>query len=655
MQTKSPLSGRSNRRRPRHRRAVATGLAISVALAMFLAPSAMAAPIVGGGGTVSYTEQDPPMLIGEDITIGGTSPYGGGHVDFAIGSSGASEFLTLVDDDAPVTVAGAVSIVGDVVYLGNGTGADAIGSVDPTRNGQNGSPLRVNFTSPFTNESFESGDLSGWTVVDEWIDLGVTELPAGHVSQDHSTYPANVSGGIDRLPASGTRHFVLQSEASDGALALLLSSNMTTQNVCDVVHGPAVYSDGFDATAGDEIFFDWRAYMGSDNYHVFGYIVDEHGVQTTVLDATGGGTSPWATTATTIPADGTYQFVFVAGTHDLTCGRAAGATLIIDNFRVYGSKVTDAVVEQIVHRLQYENISDTPESSRNITVTAVDGTEAASTGTITVDITAVDDPPILDPVTGLTFTNAEGPQTFAPGTGTLNGADADGDAISYSILGGTPMPTTIGGTDYTDAVVGTYGTLHVHSGTGEYVYLPDDSAIDARLTDGSESFTLVATANGVDARQTLNITITVPAAAPAAPVNPSATAQSERVTLTWEAPPWIGGAAVTGYLIEQSSDGGVTWVPLVTTANPATTYVVEGLTNGVEMSFRISAVNEHGIGASSVVVAATPTPETSPAVASASLLPTTGAEVGAFVLLGICVLGAGAVTVGIGLRRRTSA
>ena len=56
--------------------------------------------------------------------------------------------------------------------------------------------------------------------------------------------------------------------------------------------------------------------------------------------------------------------------HDATCGLAAGASLQIDNVRVYGTKATDDVTQQVARLLAYSNTSDTPPASRTITILA---------------------------------------------------------------------------------------------------------------------------------------------------------------------------------------------------------------------------------------------------------------------------------------------
>ncbi|NKX52452.1 fibronectin type III domain-containing protein, partial [Arthrobacter deserti] len=154
---------------------------------------------------------------------------------------------------------------------------------------------------------------------------------------------------------------------------------------------------------------------------------------------------------------------------------------------------------------------------------------------------------------------------------------------------------------------GAYGTLHVNRDTGAYVFVPADDAIDARQDGGSETFSFTASAGGKTVQKPFTVDVVVPATAPAAPAGPKAAAGPERVDLTWKAPSWTGGAPVTGYRIEQSTDGGTTWsVVEQNTGSTDTRYSAKGLANGREASSRISAVNRNGTGPSSQVITATP-------------------------------------------------
>jgi hypothetical protein len=98
-----------------------------------------------------------------------------------------------------------------------------------------------------------------------------------------------------------------------------------------IVHGPAVVSAPFAVGAGRQITLDWKAVDESDDFHVFGYLLNvDTCAQTEVIDATGE-LADWTSTSVAIPAAGTYRFVFVSGSYDKSWGGAAGAYMYIDN------------------------------------------------------------------------------------------------------------------------------------------------------------------------------------------------------------------------------------------------------------------------------------------------------------------------------------
>ena len=85
---------------------------------------------------------------------------------------------------------------------------------------------------------------------------------------------------------------------------------------------------------------------------------------------------------------------------------------------------------------------------------------------------------------------------------------------------------------------------------------------------------------------------------PDAPSGLRATAQgATRIELRWTAPSQTRGAAVLGYRIEQSRDGGRTWLTLRSnTASTATTFTHTGLPPGTTRHYRVSAINGAGTG-----------------------------------------------------------
>ena len=91
-----------------------------------------------------------------------------------------------------------------------------------------------------------------------------------------------------------------------------------------------------------------------------------------------------------------------------------------------------------------------------------------------------------------------------------------------------------------------------------------------------------------------------------APTNLTATANGQtRIDLSWRAPASNGGAAITGYRIEVSTDGS-SWSDLAANTNStAASYSHTGLTAGSARHYRVSAINSAGEGPASNVATAT--------------------------------------------------
>ena len=88
--------------------------------------------------------------------------------------------------------------------------------------------------------------------------------------------------------------------------------------------------------------------------------------------------------------------------------------------------------------------------------------------------------------------------------------------------------------------------------------------------------------------------------APGSPVNVVATANTGQVGLDWDAPTFDGGAPITDYLIEYSSNSGATWTTYVDTVSTATIATIRTLPVGISVLFRVSAINSRGTGAASL-------------------------------------------------------
>ena len=103
----------------------------------------------------------------------------------------------------------------------------------------------------------------------------------------------------------------------------------------------------------------------------------------------------------------------------------------------------------------------------------------------------------------------------------------------------------------------------------------------------------------------------VPITPPGAPNLDNVTPAHNKVDLLWRAPSSDGGSAITGYRIEHSGDGGLTWeasdvaIGDIAKAGTTYTYSITGLFTGTAYRFRVSARNANGVGVPSAVLTAT--------------------------------------------------
>ena len=169
-------------------------------------------------------------------------------------------------------------------------------------------------------------------------------------------------------------------------------------------------------------------------------------------------------------------------------------------------------------------------------------------------------------------------------------------------------PKTIGGTPILDynIQVSTDGGLNwtlVNDGVS-----PATTATVTGLVNGTVYVFRVQGRNAVNESTGLDDGIW---SAPSAPVKPLAPASAPAnlianggnasATLAWTAPTFTGGAPLTDYLIEVSTDGGTTWRTFAHPPSTATGMTVTGLANGVSHVFRVSGITEYGAGTPSTV------------------------------------------------------
>ena len=131
---------------------------------------------------------------------------------------------------------------------------------------------------------------------------------------------------------------------------------------------------------------------------------------------------------------------------------------------------------------------------------------------------------------------------------------------------------------------------------------------DTNLSPGTTRHYRVSAVNSVGAGRASNIArATTNATVPRAPTGLSATADGRsRIDLSWTRPSNDGGADVTGYQIEVSSNNGSTWlVHVANTRSTTTTYTHSSLEAGATWHYRVAAINSVGTGNPSNVASAT--------------------------------------------------
>jgi hypothetical protein len=160
--------------------------------------------------------------------------------------------------------------------------------------------------------------------------------------------------------------------------------------------------------------------------------------------------------------------------------------------------------------LQANNPSALSAGNYSVRVRTTDVAGNSFEQTFSITVTSNQAPAVTTP-TAIALMDTSTTDTFSNQTGTLSATDADGIA-SYGIQGGTTGGSTVvGAATYDVSKLGTYGTLYVNSSDGSYVYVPNASAINGRLANTSETFTVTATdqnASAATGTATLTVNIT---------------------------------------------------------------------------------------------------------------------------------------------------
>ncbi len=174
----------------------------------------------------------------------------------------------------------------------------------------------------------------------------------------------------------------------------------------------------------------------------------------------------------------------------------------------FNSNATQARVNTALSSLAYRNTSDNPAASVQIDWTFSDGNTGTqgtggalrALGSTAVNITAVNDAPVLTTPIAISYTDTIFDDTFASVSRSLVASDADSSRLTYSITGGTDNGLSISKSS-------AYGMLTVIKATGVYSFVANDAAIEPLTAAASTSFTVTVSDGSLSNSKILTINI----------------------------------------------------------------------------------------------------------------------------------------------------
>jgi titin len=204
--------------------------------------------------------------------------------------------------------------------------------------------------------------------------------------------------------------------------------------------------------------------------------------------------------------------------------------------------------------------------------------------------------------------NATPPMTPATPSLTAHVAPSSGVGSGEVLL--TWVPASNGGTPLTGYTIEwTYMGI---SGVYSNVSPTATSYLVTGRTNGSTYSFRISASNAVGDSAPSTWVTAAPRTVPATPVSlaaqvfPTSGVGAGQVRLTWGTPA-NGGSAITGYVIERSTDGSSGWTTVSGSVPPsATSYLVTGLTGGTNYFFRVAAMNAAGQGTFTNPISRTP-------------------------------------------------
>jgi len=281
---------------------------------------------------------------------------------------------------------GEISIKNNMIFKGDGRKAIKLGNISENYNNDNGNELYIAFENNLKKEDFNSTPLNsrtvaGWIIKNETIMLG-QDKAAGLATPDDADIPKGPLGvyrDAEEFLASGSLIAKIENRKDNpyDKFLLLESKNIISKEKYSLIRGPYIYKEEpIYLSKGDEIEFEWRACSAEDIYTVYAYIVDVNNNHfQKLLDQTGSiydRSTDWQKEKIKVNKSGEYIVVFTAGSIDYSGGRAAGASLYLDNIAFNKQNnmniVTDIDLNKIAEKIRLDNFQTANLKSFNLEI-----------------------------------------------------------------------------------------------------------------------------------------------------------------------------------------------------------------------------------------------------------------------------------------------
>jgi len=194
-------------------------------------------------------------------------------------------------------------------------------------------------------------------------------------------------------------------------------------------------------------------------------------------------------------------------------------------------------------------------------------------------------PKTVTPLNSPTFSTKNPFIATNPDAPTLNSITAGNGQLTISYFSSYNGGSSLTDYEYT-----------IDSGSNWVSFGSTSSLVINSLTNGTSYQVAIRSKNILGVSSASGNVTAIPRTTPGAPTSISGITGNQQIRLSWTAPTSTGGAAISDYKIEFQTGGG-SWSTFADGTSTNTSATVTGLTNGVAYSFRISAFNSAGFGA----------------------------------------------------------